>query len=107
MSRSWTVVHVAKPAATKQAVTPTDNSNTVMHLKHAHTHTEHDIGHKNRTHAQRSSDIIARAFKPPKSKPAAYKKAFLCDSSHGQAETEECEWAAHQAGVSNQKGYKT
>lgn len=100
MSRSWKVVHVAKPAATKHAVTPTT-------IACVYSRTKHDTGHKNRTHAQRSPDIIARAFQPPKSKPAAYKKPFLFDSSHGQANTEECEWAAHQAGVSNQKGYKT
>lgn len=40
MSRSWKVVHVAKPAATKHAVPPTTSacvySDTIMHLKQAH-----------------------------------------------------------------------
>lgn len=65
MSRSWKVVHVAKPAATKHTVTPTTiaclYSNTIMHLKHAHaqnmtlatktTHTHKDLLTLSRGHS--------------------------------------------------------
>lgn len=78
---------------------PNEETGRERARRHAH-------GNQICTHTN-TPDIIGKAFRPRKSKPASHKQPFLCDFSRGQGDAEECEWATHQAGVSNQKGSAT